>query len=176
MLFTFDRDGFNRGGAVKTGCTMRERLIRSVKTVARRMWEDIKTYRVALAAFIIYNIIVRLVFHAFCIQLIITGIPCAGCGMTRAVFYIMTGRFARGMRLNPAAPLWIALAGWFFWNRYVHGTCPKKTNIFFGAVCAVTLAIYVYRMANCFPGEPPMVYYRNNLIRRITKILLEGNY
>lgn len=166
----------DRGSAVKTGWMMREGLIESVKTAAGRLWEDIKAYRVALAAFIIYNIAVRIIFHAFCIQLIVTGIPCAGCGMTRAVFYMMTGQLVRGMRLNPAAPLWIALAGYFFWNRYVYGTYPKKTNILFGAVCAVTLAIYVYRMANCFPGEPPMVYYRNNLIRRITTILLEGNY
>ena len=90
----------------------------------------------------------------------------AGCGMTRAVCYILTGRFTRGIQLNPAAPLWILFLGWFFANRYLRGVYSKHTTLWLGVVCAVTLAVYLYRMINCFPGEPPMVYYRNNILRR----------
>lgn len=141
--------------------------MRKIQIVLERIWKDIKSFRAAILALILYNVIVRSVFHAFCPQLILTGFPCAGCGMTRAVFYIMTGRFARGMQLNPAAPLWILFLIWFFVNRYLRGLYSKNTTLWLGLVCAVTLGIYLYRMIHFFPGEPPLVYYRNNVLRRI---------
>ena len=137
----------------------------------KRLWErlikDIRDFKIAIAAIILYNVLARSQFHAFCPQLILTGFPCAGCGMTRAVFYILTGQFARGLRLNPAAPLWILFLCWFFYNRYVRGVYQKGTRFWLGLVCVVTLAVYGYRMLYCFPGEPPMVYYRNNLLRKM---------
>lgn len=141
--------------------------MQKIQAIVKRLWSDLKNFRFAILALVLYNVLVRSVFHAFCPQLILTGFPCAGCGMTRAVFYILTGRFARGMRLNPAAPLWILFLGWFFANRYVRGARPKRVAMWLGLVCAATLVIYLYRMLHYFPGEPPMVYYRNNILRRI---------
>lgn len=141
--------------------------MRNTRIILERIWNDIKRFRAAILALFLYNVIARSVFHAFCPQLILTGFPCAGCGMTRAVFYILTGRFARGMHLNPAAPLWILFLVWFFGNRYIRGSHPKSTQLWLGLVCFATLAIYLYRMLNFFPGEPPLVYYRNNLLRRL---------
>ena len=141
--------------------------MQKVQVIVRRLWKDLKNFRVAILAVVLYNMLARSVFHAFCPQLILTGFPCAGCGMTRAVCYILTGRFTRGIQLNPAAPLWILFLGWFFANRYLRGVYSKHTTLWHGVVCAVTLAVYLYRMINCFPGEPPMVYYRNNILRRI---------
>lgn len=137
-----------------------------IQVVLERIWKDIKSVRIAILALLLYNVIVRSVFHAFCPQLILTGFPCAGCGMTRAVFYILTGRFARGMQLNPAAPLWILFLACFFVNRYLRGGAPlKHMRLWLGFVCLVTFVIYLYRMLHFFPGEPPLVYYRNNILR-----------
>lgn len=141
--------------------------MRYMLIVLERIWKDIKNFRVAILALILYNVFARSVFHAYCPQLILTGFPCAGCGMTRAVFYILTGSFARGMRLNPAAPLWILFLGWFMLNRYLRGVSPKSVYVWLGLVCAATLMIYLYRMLQYFPGEPPLVYYRNNILRRV---------
>lgn len=145
--------------------------MQNARTVFSRLWSDIKRFWVAIFLVILYSVIVRRVFHAFCPQLILTGFPCAGCGMTRAVFCIMTGRFTRGMQLNPTAPLWILFLGWFFINRYLRGVRPKSTTLWLGLVCAVTLGVYLYRMFHFFPGEPPMVYYRNNILRRLLQRL-----
>ncbi|MDE5824557.1 MAG: DUF2752 domain-containing protein [Lachnospiraceae bacterium] len=141
--------------------------MQNVQTVLERIWMDIKSFRVAILALILYNVLVRGVYHAFCPQLILTGFPCAGCGMTRAVFCILTGSFVRGMQLNPAAPLWILFLCWFFGNRYLRGVCPKRTTLWLALVCVITLGIYIYRMLHFFPGEPPMVYYGNNILRRV---------
>lgn len=135
------------------------------KDILKRILIDIKDFYIAIFLLIIYNIVVRRIFNAFCPQLIFTGFPCAGCGMTRAMVCIMTGQFARGLRLNPAAPLWLLFFVWFFINRYILGKRSKHTYMFVGIVAVVTLVIYIYRMLNCFPGEPPMVYNEKNILR-----------
>lgn len=135
----------------------------------KRLRKDIKTFYPAVIAFAIYNLVVRTIFHAYCPFLIVTGFPCAGCGMTRAVFYILTGQIKRGMNLNPAAPLWILLLIVFFVERYVRGRKSGDIKILLVVVVLVTFAIYLYRMKNFFPGSPPLVFYRNNLISRFLR-------
>lgn len=141
--------------------------MQKLRIVFGRIWSDIRNFRIAILALVLYNVAARSVFHAFCPQLILTGFPCAGCGMTRAVYYIMTGRLARGMQLNPAAPLWILFLGCFFGSRYLRGVHLKHASLWLGLVCAVTFGVYLYRMLHFFPGEPPLVYYRNNILRRV---------
>lgn len=135
----------------------------------KRLAKDIKAFYPAVIAFGIYNFVVRKIFHAYCPFLILTGFPCAGCGMTRAIFFILTGRIKRGMALNPAAPMWILFLLWFFIERYFRGRTPKYTKVVLAVVVLVTFGIYVYRMVNFFPGSPPLVFYRNNIISRIMK-------
>lgn len=73
-----------------------EKMVIKIKTALGRIWKDIKNFRAAACFIAVYNVAARMLFDAFCPQLILTGLPCAGCGMTRAVFYILTGRLARG--------------------------------------------------------------------------------
>lgn len=140
--------------------------MRKLKLIAARIIKDIKDLKIAILAFVIYSIIIRKIFKAFCPLLIITGFPCAGCGMTRAMYCLVTLQLKRAISLNPASPLWLMFVIWFMWNRYVRGIFnKKKTTIFLSVVCIITLVIYIYRMINFFPGHPPMVYYKNNIIR-----------
>lgn len=139
------------------------------------MWEqlkkDIRGFYPAAIAFFIYNLVVRTIFHAYCPFLITTGFPCPGCGMTRAVFYLLTGRIERGMSLNPAAPLWIALIVYFFIERYLRRRTLKYVKIALAVVVVITFGIYLYRMVHFFPGSPPLVFYRNNLISRALRMI-----
>lgn len=136
-----------------------------------RLKKDLKTFYPAAIVLVIYNIIVRKIFHAYCPFLIATGFPCAGCGMTRAVFFILKGEIKRGMSLNPAAPLWIIFLIWLFGERYLRGRTSKHVKAALAVVVLVTLGIYIYRMINFFPGSPPLVFYRNNLISRALRII-----
>ncbi len=132
---------------------------------------DIKAFYPAVIVFVMYNFVVRKIFHAYCPFLITTGFPCAGCGMTRAVFYILTGRIKRGMALNPAAPMWIVFLLWFFAERYLRGRTPKYVKAVLAMVVVITFGIYLYRMIHFFPGSPPLVFYRNNLISRALRMM-----
>lgn len=136
-----------------------------------RIKEDIRNFYPAVIVFAIYNLVVRSIFHAYCPFLITTGFPCPGCGMTRAAFYLLTGRIKRGMSLNPAAPLWIAFIICFFIERYLRGRMPKYMKILLSVVALITVGIYLYRMVRFFPSSPPLVFYRNNLISRMLRMI-----
>ena len=143
----------------------------NIRSIWKRISSDIKNYYIAILLFVALNIVVRKVFRAFCPFLIVTGLPCAGCGMTRAVFCFLTGQFERGMNLNPAAPLWILWIAAFVINRYILGKNSKWIRVLLGMVVVITLVIYLYRMLTQFPSYPPMTYYRNNIMAKYNTIL-----
>ena len=142
-----------------------------IKNIWKRIVADVKSYYIAVLLFIALNIVVRSLFHAFCPFLIVTGFPCAGCGMTRAVLCFLTGQFERGMNLNPAAPFWILWIAVFIINRYVFEKNSKWIKLLLGMVVMITLAVYLYRMITQFPSYPPMTYYKNNIIAKYSTIL-----
>lgn len=45
----------------------------------RRLWErlrkDLRDFKTAIFALVLYNVLARSLFHAFCPQLILTGFP-----------------------------------------------------------------------------------------------------
>ncbi len=143
----------------------------NIKNIWKRIVADIRSYYIAMLLFIALNIVVRTVFHAFCPFLIVTGFPCAGCGMTRAVFCFLTGQFERGMNLNPAALFWILWIAFFVINRYVFGKNSKWIKLLLGMVVVITLVVYLYRMITQFPSYPPMTYYKNNIMAKYSTIL-----
>lgn len=142
-----------------------------IRSIWKRIVSDIKDYYIGIFLLIVWNVVVRKIFHAFCPFLIMTGFPCAGCGMTRAVFHILTGSFERGMNLNPAAPFWILWIAYFVISRYILGKNSKWIMRLLGAVCVITFTVYLYRIMTQFPGDPPMTYYRNNIMSKYSTIL-----
>ena len=94
---------------------------KNVGVILKRIGRDIRQYKWAGAAFLIYYIVVKAVFHAFCPLLILTGLPCPGCGTTRALIYIFRGQFGRAWQLNPSAFLMVLFGVYFVYMRYVKG-------------------------------------------------------
>lgn len=134
---------------------------------AARLWKDIKDYRWFIMGLLAYDLLVQLVFHEFCPMVIVTGLPCPGCGMTRAVFYFATGQFARGWEMNPLGILWLALILYFIVMRYFLGKKPKGVLQIGGVLAACMLLYYGYRMYRYFPGDAPICYTEGNLLERI---------
>ena len=55
---------------------------------------DLRRLCPAAAAILAYGVVTHLLFDRFCPMLILTGFPCPGCGMTRALFLVLTGRLS----------------------------------------------------------------------------------
>ena len=144
-----------------------------IRTVCRRIWLDIVVYRYAILGIGIYYAVTRILFRAFCPMWIIAGLPCPGCGMTRAVTFLLTGQFERSFYQNPLAAGWIIAGIWFFIRRYV---CQRKvigikTMVF--VLCFAMLILYIYRMTNNFPSHAPMTYNYENIVNKFFPIYEE---
>ena len=100
-----------------------------IREAAERVKRDIRQFWAVGVAFAIYSVIVRSVFGAFCPFLIVTGFPCAGCGLTRAGMYLLRGNFSQAAALNPsifAFALFLLYCGYF---RYLEGTKVKGFSL-----------------------------------------------
>lgn len=109
----------------------------------------------------------ELIFHRFCPVVILTGFPCPGCGLTRALFNLFLLHPIKAFEFNPSYPLWVALAVAFFIRRYVQGKSTSVLKYPLIAVCLITIGIYIWRMTNVFPGKEPMVFFHGNVLSRV---------
>lgn len=135
-------------------------------TIWRRIKLDISRYFPGILAAVSFYFLLRYLFGGFCPSVLVTGFPCPGCGMTRALLYLLQGNFERAFALNPSVFLWAIWVLCFCFERYIRGRKPKA--IFWAAVMIVLCmtAVYTYRMVTLFPKRPPYVYTRNNLFAR----------
>lgn len=141
--------------------------MKRLETVFWRIGRDVRTVWKYIAAFLLYDAVMQLVFHQFCPAVIVTGLPCPGCGMTRAVFYFATGQFEKGWRMNPLGILWLALAVYFCVMRYWFARQAKEVLYIGGVLAACMAFFYVYRMYRYFPGDVPICYTPGNLLERM---------
>lgn len=137
------------------------------REIIERIEKDIRQFWVAGAAFVVYYLVMRAVFGAFCPFLIITGFPCAGCGLTRAGLYLLQGNIARAAAMNPSIFIVLLFLAYCGYYRYVRGTKIKGFSIALAVLVVTTLAVYAYRMYLYFPNRVPYVYHRENLLAKI---------
>ena len=95
------------------------------------------------------------------------GVPCPGCGMTRAWLQALRLDFAGAFRWHPlfwTLPLLVLL--FLFCNRL-----PKKAVVAAAAILAVLFAgTYIVRMVWLFPRTPPMTVNENAPLNRLLRL------
>lgn len=95
------------------------------------------------------------------------GLPCPGCGMTRAWFQVLRLDFAGAFHWHPLfwiLPFLVLL--FLFFNRL-----PKKAVVAAAAVLAVLFAgTYIVRMVRLFPHTPPMTVNENAPLIRLLRM------
>lgn len=143
-----------------------ERMKEKVKIITMRLGKDIQDYKIGILIFAVYYAAVHIVFHAFCPLVIFTGLPCAGCGMTRAVFFLVTGQFLRSWRLNPMALPVLLFLVYCVGTRYLFGKRIKGFQTGVTVLCLCMLVVYGYRMCTVFPNRPPYVYTAGNFLEK----------
>ena len=105
-----------------------------------------------------------------CPILYLTGVSCAGCGMSRAWLALLRGNFAGAFVFHPLFWLPVPTGALLLFRR-------KLPTPFFRwgmtAVCALALVVYAVRMLS---GTDPVVVFRpwEGLIARILSVLLKG--
>ncbi len=103
-----------------------------------------------------------------CVVYQLLGIPCPGCGMTRAWLSLLRGDFSGAFHAHPlfwTLPFLVLL---FLFA----GRMPKKTVLILAVLTGVLFAgVYIVRMVLYFPHEEPMTVNSSAPLIRILKAL-----
>ncbi|MBN2605585.1 MAG: DUF2752 domain-containing protein [Bacilli bacterium] len=95
------------------------------------------------------------------------GIPCPGCGMTRALIYLVSFDFKNAFFYHPLVfmmPFIIIVFLYqdtkLFWNL-------AHSKIAIGMIIALFIIVYIVRMILYFPDTQPMDYFHNPTILKL---------
>lgn len=133
----------------------------------KQLTKELFHYRFFLLSAFVYLLITQLIFHKLCPIAIITGFPCPGCGITRALLLLLTGHPIAAWNMNPCIYLWILFFLLFFFARYMKKD-RKMQNILIIITGIITIVVYIIRMFLYFPNTVPYVYYEHSLLHTIT--------
>ena len=73
------------------------------KEIKERIQKDLKQYKKA----VILTGTMQILFQTVCPMRILFGIPCPGCGLTHAGWYVITFQWKKAWQWNPTIFLWI---------------------------------------------------------------------
>ena len=123
-----------------------------------------KRYFIIAAAVILYYNLANFIFGYMCPTMVIFGIPCPACGLSRAALLFLSGNFIESFRMHPLVVpvsgfllIWL-VAKIFFTEKIEALTKPAIALI----ICL--FAVYVYRMVHMFPDQVPLVLNRNSIL------------
>lgn len=144
-----------------------DRIKKTLGDAKTRFFADWRVYRVGIFAAACALLLLRLVFDATCPFRILFGLPCPGCGLTRAVLLLLRGDPAGSFAMHPMAlPACVLIISFPFFRYFF----PKGLHLW--KICGIiwvvsALFLYGYRMLTQFPGEEPMCFYRGLLRHNI---------
>lgn len=105
-----------------------------------------------------------------CLIKSILGIPCPGCGLTRAWLSVLKGNIGQAFKWHP---LFWTVPILLFIIIFLGGRVFKNTRgnrFFWAAMIILFLAVYCYRLVTMFPSEAPMDYNPQALIYKLKSV------
>ncbi|MCK9252974.1 MAG: DUF2752 domain-containing protein [Clostridiales bacterium] len=102
-----------------------------------------------------------------------TGLPCPGCGLTRALAAALRGDLALAFRLHPLfwlAPLILAAVLVLLLVAPDKLSSPSL-NILWIGLAILFMAVYLVRMALLFPNQEPMTWNDQAILPRLFRFL-----
>lgn len=131
----------------------------------------LKKYWLGIVLCIIVLMITNFIYGSVCLSVILIGIPCPACGITRAAKLMLTGHFAESWDMHPL--LILVILGFALYpiiKKALRNYCIFiKTYVI---ICLVIfVSFYIYRMKMYFPNIEPMVYNRDNYLVKILSFI-----
>ncbi|CUQ32213.1 hypothetical protein BH721_11745 [Clostridium baratii] len=121
---------------------------------------------------LILGFAIILAFNIKCIIRTLIGIPCPGCGMTRAWIEAINFNFYEAFKFHPLfllAPILIILI--IIRGKESTDKYTKYIDISIVAIIILFLGVYVFRMYRYFPSDIPMNINRESILFRIINLI-----
>lgn len=104
------------------------------------------------------------------------GVPCPGCGMSRAAMSLMRGDFAGAFAWHPGIYVLIFLAllfaaGLLSAKNRTGQMLIKRGKRYLLAACGALVLIFLLRMIFLFPDSAPMTFNESSLLHRLSCFL-----
>lgn len=96
----------------------------------------------------------------------LTGMPCPGCGMTRAVLCLLSLDFSGAFAWHPLV-FYPPLVAFLLWLQFGRAKSVRMPGWLWGLLLSVFLLVYALRMALYFPHTPPMDYDAGAFLPRL---------
>lgn len=137
--------------------------------------QDIKSAVPVLGIVTLVIVMSNIILGRICPLRMIFGIPCPGCGITRAFLLALQGRFHEATEMHL---FWIPLTilvivfltvRYFVADEKLLERSKKVIKTCFIILMILLVIYYIYRMIMWYPNKEPMVYDTNNVISRILK-------
>lgn len=116
-----------------------------LQPILQRIYSDIRQNFKALFILLLYGIITQHFFHTVCPMVILTGMSCPACGLTRAAFLLFSGQFSSAMHMNPAICLWLPFLLYLCIFRYILGKKPPFSLPLCIMICLFTIGTYLWK-------------------------------
>ena len=142
-----------------------------MKKLLKTIWNNLKKDK----NWILTAVPVILIYVAGCMFILkscgplvaFTGFPCPGRGGIRTMKLCLTGHFADAWNMNPCFFLWVGLAIYAFFCRYVKGQRIKGITPILIVIGVTMLIMYAVRMSLYFPDRAPYVFQSDNILNHI---------
>lgn len=137
----------------------------------------------ALLAIVLFLLFILELFGSTCFFASVFGIPCAGCGSTRALSLLLQGRLSEAIRMHPlilvSLAILIAVPSYFIWawqarkkdEDWQPPLSPRAARILLFSLAGLYLLVYLVRMILYFPHEEPMCYREDSLWGRLILLI-----
>ncbi len=104
-----------------------------------------------------------------CLSQLIFGMPCPGCGLTRATLAFLALDFLKAFQMHPLVILaWIDVA--MVAILIVTGKYRKPIVIFLSLSLIALIGVYVWRMTTLYPTVQPMVPFKDALVNQVIRL------
>lgn len=131
------------------------------KDILTEIIKNIKEYYIFIVIIVVYLLAFYLLdpHGPNCLVKRTIGIPCPGCGMTRAVYYLSLFDFKQALYFHPLVFLMpfiiltLLLKGYGIFQKLFH------SKVFWGVTLFLFITVYIIRMYLYYPHTPPMDHY-----------------
>lgn len=139
-------------------------ITKTMTQILSRIYSDIYRIRYAIIILVLYFVFTQNIFGTVCPFAILTGIACPACGLTRAAFLVLTGKFIAAAQLNVTIYLWLPFLLYLCTFRYVLNKKSPFAIPLIILVCLATIGYYLWNFTNgtlieiTYPGILPLFF------------------